>query len=106
MFVLCTSRGQHNTGGPQRNCSGTGMTNSNNYAQGQTVPGLCGKSGKVILTYHASDMVLAVYSNVSYLSKSKARSCAGGILFMSNDHDDFPSNGVESPYFCVEETTV
>ena len=34
-----------------------------------------------ILTYEASDMVLAVHSNASYLSESKARSRAGGHFF-------------------------
>ena len=36
-----------------------------------------------IVTYHASDMVLAGHSNVSYLSESQARSIAGGNFFMS-----------------------
>jgi hypothetical protein len=34
-----------------------------------------------VLSYHASDMVLAVHSNTSYLSKPKARSRAGGHFF-------------------------
>ena len=38
-----------------------------------------------ILTYEASDMVLAVHSNAFYLSESKARSRAGGHFFMSKD---------------------
>ena len=44
-----------------------------------------------VLTYHASDMVLAIHSDASDLSESKARSRAGGHLFMSND-DMFPTN--------------
>jgi hypothetical protein len=38
-----------------------------------------------ILTYQASDMVLIVHSNASYLSKPKAQSHAGGHFFMSSD---------------------
>jgi hypothetical protein len=38
-----------------------------------------------ILTYQASDMVLIVHSNASYLSKQKAQSCTGGHFFMSSD---------------------
>ena len=38
-----------------------------------------------ILTYQASDMVLIVHSNASYLSKPKARSRARGHFFMSSD---------------------
>ena len=34
---------------------------------------------KAALTYNASDMKLAVYSDASYLSKPKARSRAGEI---------------------------
>ena len=44
-----------------------------------------------IITYRASDIVLAAHSDASYLSESKARSRAGGHFFMSND-DAIPSN--------------
>jgi hypothetical protein len=43
--------------------------------------------------YHVSDMVLARHSNASYLSKSKARSQAGGHFFMSNNTAKPPNNG-------------
>ena len=43
------------------------------------------------ITYRASDMVLAVHSDASYFSESKARSRAGGNVFMSNDNA-IPSN--------------
>ncbi len=46
-----------------------------------------------VLSYHASDMVLAVHSNASYLSKPKARSRAGGHFFLSNDTTIPPNNG-------------
>ncbi len=38
-----------------------------------------------ILTYQASDMVLIVHSDASYLSEPKARSRAGGHFFMSSN---------------------
>ncbi len=44
-----------------------------------------------ILTYRASDMVLAIYSNASYLSKPKSCSCAGGHMFMAGK-DGVPFN--------------
>ncbi len=44
-----------------------------------------------IITYLASDMVLAGHSNASYLLETNARSRAGGHFFMSNN-DTFPSN--------------
>ena len=38
-----------------------------------------------IITYCTSNMVLAAYSDASYLSKSKARSRVGGQFFLSSD---------------------
>ena len=46
-----------------------------------------------ILTYQASDMVLIVHSNASYLSEPKARSRAGGHFFMSSDVANPHNNG-------------
>ena len=46
-----------------------------------------------IITYKASDMVLATHSDASYLSEPKARSRAGGHFFLSNDVPDPPNNG-------------
>ena len=46
-----------------------------------------------IVTYNASDMVLAGHSDASYLSKTKACSRAGGHFFMSNNSADTPDNG-------------
>ncbi len=46
-----------------------------------------------VLSYHASDMVLAVHSDASYLSKPKARSRARGHFFLSNDTTIPPNNG-------------
>ena len=46
---------------------------------------------QALLTYEELDMVLAVHSDASYLSESKARSRAGRYFFMSKDVS-FPSN--------------
>ena len=46
-----------------------------------------------IITYRASNMVLAMHSNASYLNKPKAQSCAGGHFFMSSDIADLADNG-------------
>ena len=46
-----------------------------------------------IITYKASDMVLAVSSDASYLIKPKARSRAGGHFYMSNNTQFPPNNG-------------
>ena len=46
---------------------------------------------EVILTYSASNMVLAVHSDAGYLNEANARSRAGGHFFLSN-YSVYPSN--------------
>ena len=48
---------------------------------------------QAILTYSASDMVLAVHSDASYLSEQNAKSRVGGHFFMSKDTEVPPNNG-------------
>ena len=48
---------------------------------------------QAVLTYKASDMVLAVHSDASYLRESKKRSRACGHFFMSKDVYLPPNNG-------------
>ena len=45
-----------------------------------------------IINYHASDMVLAVHRDESYLSESKARRRVDGHLPLSNNSIDPPNN--------------
>ena len=44
-----------------------------------------------VITYRASDMILAAHSDASYLSESKARSRAGGYFFLF-ENNEFPAN--------------
>ncbi len=46
-----------------------------------------------VITYHASDMVLSIHSDASYLSEANARSRAGGHHYLSNDTESPPNNG-------------
>jgi hypothetical protein len=46
---------------------------------------------KAVLTYKASNMVLAIHSDASYLSEPKTRSRAGEHMFMAG-RDDTPTN--------------
>jgi len=46
-----------------------------------------------ILTYAASDMVLNIHSDGSYLTEPKARSRAGGHWFMAEDEENAMNNG-------------
>ena len=46
-----------------------------------------------VLTYRKSDMLLAEHSDASYLSKPKARSRAGGHLFLASDVPIPANNG-------------
>eukprot|EP00804_Cyclotella_cryptica_P021147 CCRYP_001465-RA/>CCRYP_001465-RA protein AED:0.35 eAED:0.35 QI:0/0/0/1/0.5/0.33/3/0/629 len=48
---------------------------------------------EAVLTYHASDMVLAAHSDTSYLSEPQARSRTGGHFFLSSNADIPPNNG-------------
>eukprot|EP00804_Cyclotella_cryptica_P002988 CCRYP_005998-RA/>CCRYP_005998-RA protein AED:0.39 eAED:0.39 QI:0/0/0/1/1/1/2/0/315 len=48
---------------------------------------------EAVLTYHASDMILAVHSDASYLSEPHARSRAGGHFFLSSTADIPPNYG-------------
>ena len=44
-----------------------------------------------ILVYHASDMRLVAHSDASYLSETRSRSRAGGLLYLSNNNDSKPA---------------
>ncbi len=46
-----------------------------------------------ILTYKASDMILAIHSDASYLSEPKAQCQAGGHMFMAGDNEIPINNG-------------
>ena len=48
---------------------------------------------EAIVTYCVSDMKLAIHSNTSYLSDPKARSSAGGHLFMAGSKERPINNG-------------
>jgi hypothetical protein len=52
-----------------------------------------GTHEEAILTYNASNMILAVHSNASYLSKPKARSRAGGHFYLSSNTQLPANNG-------------
>ena len=51
------------------------------------------KNPDAILTYKKSDMVLAVHSDASYLSKPMAGSHVGSHFFCSSNVDNPPDNG-------------
>jgi hypothetical protein len=48
---------------------------------------------EAVLTYNASDMILAGHSDASYLSEPEARSRAGGHFFLSSNAEIPPNNG-------------
>jgi hypothetical protein len=48
---------------------------------------------EALLTFNASNMILAVHSNASYLSEPKARSRAGGHFFLSSNMTTPQNNG-------------
>ncbi len=48
---------------------------------------------EAILTYRASNMILAVHSNAGYINKPKSLSRAGGHFYLSSDEKFPPNNG-------------
>ena len=48
---------------------------------------------EAVLTYNASEMILAAHSDASYLSEPQARSRAGGHFFLSSNAEIPPNNG-------------
>ena len=52
-----------------------------------------GTQEEAVITFNASNMILAVPSDASYLSEPKARSRAGGHFFLSNDTQIPANNG-------------
>jgi len=53
----------------------------------------CASQEDAVLTYRASDMILAVHSDAGYLSEPQARSRVGGDFFLSSDVQYPPNNG-------------
>jgi len=53
----------------------------------------CASQEEAVLTYHASDMVLAIHSNAGYLNESKAQSRVGGHFFISSNVQNLQNNG-------------
>ncbi len=53
----------------------------------------CASQEEAIVTNNASDMILAVRSNASYLSKQKSRSRVGGHFYLSSNVPYPPNNG-------------
>jgi hypothetical protein len=53
----------------------------------------CASQEEAIVTYHASDMILAVHSDAGYLNERKSQSRAGGHFYLSSDVPYPPNNG-------------
>jgi hypothetical protein len=55
----------------------------------------CNTHPETKIWYHASDMILHIHSDASYLSESEAKSRAGGLFYMGNakKHDKNLTNG-------------
>lgn len=72
----------------------------------------CATHSNAVLRYTASDMVLWIDSDASYLSVSKARSRAAGYYFLSSNPDTLPdptaapSNGAITVYCQILKTVV
>ena len=84
-------------GGTQLHPILAGKYNKHNNYQLRKFLGYTAPHQDDIFTYHASDMILACHSDVSYLSETSSRSQSGGHLFLT-DNNETPRNmwvGVE-----------
>jgi hypothetical protein len=53
----------------------------------------CASQEEAVITYHSSDMILAIHSDAGYVNEAKARSRAGGHFFLSSDIQNPLNNG-------------
>jgi hypothetical protein len=54
----------------------------------------CASQEEAVITYHSSDMILAIHSDAGYLvNETKVRSRVGGHFFLSRDEQNPPNNG-------------
>jgi hypothetical protein len=74
-------------------CHTTGKPNKKYNEENQQFLDFAATHPDAVVTYHASNMVLAGHSNASYLSESNARSRAGGHFFMSKNVETPPNKG-------------
>ncbi len=61
----------------------------------------CAGRPNIATTYHACDMILIVYVDASYLSRSMARSVVGCIFFMGNRNQPTRINGTISAFSTI-----
>jgi hypothetical protein len=47
----------------------------------------CNTRPETKISYHASDMIIYIHSDASYLSKREAKSRSGGLFYMGNSAD-------------------
>ena len=85
--------GQHPPLPNQCNCVPISQTNQRYHEANPPTINYLAMQEDAVLFYHASNMVLAVHSNVSYLGKPKAHSRAGGHFFLSSNTTVPPNNG-------------
>jgi hypothetical protein len=53
----------------------------------------CASQEEAVLTYHASNMILAIHIDAGYLNETNAQSRARGHFFLSSDVQNPPNNG-------------
>jgi hypothetical protein len=53
----------------------------------------CATQEEAVISYEASDMILAVHSDAGYCNEKNARSRAGGHFFLTSNVDNPPNNG-------------
>jgi hypothetical protein len=95
--VSTTSRGHHFVSGTSSrpDCIGTikhnritaNMCHRANHGSSQQILDYMATNPNPITRYQASDMILKIHSDASYLTESKARSRSGGHAYLGNNTD-------------------
>ena len=80
-----TSSGQHSSVSNQRHSVAISKSNRKILELTHHLLDYLGTQEEAILTYNASEMVLAAHSDASYLSEPNARSRAGGHFILSSN---------------------
>ena len=94
VLILCLNGEQHSAHHLQCPCNRTVKTNSKTLQNSKQFLDYAASNSDATLTYHSSNMVLAILSNVSYLREPKAHSRMRGHFFLSGNITFPPNSGM------------
>jgi hypothetical protein len=87
-LVLQPSRGSDRFNATQQHSNGTNQATEKTQAATNNLFDYLATHPDATIRFHASDMILHIHSNDSYLSVSNARSRLGGLFFLGNKYPE------------------